>query len=969
MKRHLIREHTAVKFLYIAVLCSLLSVITWGISAYLVAGDRHQSRFTVDTDGPLLTVEPKAGQTAAEPVYTNQLQYGLWGTARDQGSGLKEVTVHGSAVTVDEEDHWEHLVPLEENTLNTILVQAVDRTEKTVREYRYVYCDTNPPILTVKTPAGTAAEAPLHTAEDSVTIQGLATDETPGVVSVKAAGQDLEVAPDGTWQITIPLEVGCHQILVEAQDPVGNQTSCYVYICRDGSLEVVAEGYSGVYDGQPHSISVYCPEAEITYSQTVDGEYGTTNPTFVDAGTYQVYYKVQKSGYTMTTGVETVVIQKADGRLELSERQVTLGYPATSAVAVISNSSGGDLQAASSAAEVAEVHVEGDQIIISTKAAGMTVVTVTSAATRNYHMVTETFVVIADQYGPELHVIRPTGLSAEDPMIAHAGTCLVEGTATDDYGLRSVTVDGVAIEVDTDGHWQREILLEADGVVREICVVAEDMTGKTTTEKRYVVVPVDVSIYKTNRTWAGYTGADGEMLELLSAFRDGDGKWCRAIAIDNEAFADCTGLRGVVIPDTVASIGQSAFSRCSGLAAVVIPESVTSIGNQAFRECTSLAEVTIPDTVTSMGTWVFAKCSGLTQIHLPQGIKEIPSYTLYGCSSLTEIHIPASVTTLGAYALSACHGLTEVELPQGMVTIGNQVFDQCANLTKVTIPDSVTSIGNGAFRLCTSLEEVMIPDSVTALGASAFEGCSVLTRVTLSNQIRALKDNTFKQCVSLTEITLPEALRTIGKRTFEGCVSLTGMTLPTLVESVGDYAFYQCGGLEKVIMGDQIASLGAYSFAECEAMTEVILSGGLKILGDHAFAECENIKALELPVGLEEIHQSAFYNCRRLQEMTVPDSVVSIGNWAFGYCTNMARLTVGQGVTELAENMMYRCYQMHTIVIKGKLTAIRDSAFDRCSGLLDIYFAGTQEEWSQIQIGINNERMDNATIHYHYVES
>ena len=63
----------------------------------------------------------------------------------------------------------------------------------------------------------------------------------------------------------------------------------------------------------------------------------------------------------------------------------------------------------------------------------------------------------------------------------------------------------------------------------------------------------------------------------------------------------------VVIPESVAyddvtysvtTIGNSAFAYCTGLTSITIPNSVTAIGNSAFNSCNSLTSVTIPNSVT-----------------------------------------------------------------------------------------------------------------------------------------------------------------------------------------------------------------------------------------------------------------------------------------------------------------------------------------------------------------------------------
>ena len=89
-----------------------------------------------------------------------------------------------------------------------------------------------------------------------------------------------------------------------------------------GPLSVTAQGYSGVYDGNPHGISVSVKEADATVyyaTQVIDADSyqtsgATTTPvTRTDAGTTTVYYLVVAPSGDMATGSQAIQIAKAKG--------------------------------------------------------------------------------------------------------------------------------------------------------------------------------------------------------------------------------------------------------------------------------------------------------------------------------------------------------------------------------------------------------------------------------------------------------------------------------------------------------------------------------------------------------------------------------------------------------------------------------------------------------------------------------
>jgi hypothetical protein len=225
---------------------------------------------------------------------------------------------------------------------------------------------------------------------------------------------------------------------------------------------------------------------------------------------------------------------------------------------------------------------------------------------------------------------------------------------------------------------------------------------------------------------------------------------------------------GLILPDTITTIGESAFLGCYNLKTITIPEGVETIGESAFRTCTGLEEITIPGSVDSIGFYAFYNCTSLTEITITDGVETIGERAFQSCTSLAEITIPGSVTTIGACAFQGCTGLTEI-----------------------TITDGVETIGVSAFEGCTVLEGIDIPSTVTTIGQRAFYGCA-----------------------NIEEITIPAGVTTIDERTFQGCTSIEELTIPSTVTTINAYAFYGLSSLASVTFEGTITSqnFGSYCF-------------------------------------------------------------------------------------------------------------------------------------------------------------
>ena len=93
---------------------------------------------------------------------------------------------------------------------------------------------------------------------------------------------------------------------------------------------VTASGYTGDYDGTAHSISVSVPSGASVLYGTTEGSYTLSDsPSYTDAGTYTVYYKVSQNKRTPITGSVTVQIDTINATVTVTGNNTKVNYDGT----------------------------------------------------------------------------------------------------------------------------------------------------------------------------------------------------------------------------------------------------------------------------------------------------------------------------------------------------------------------------------------------------------------------------------------------------------------------------------------------------------------------------------------------------------------------------------------------------------------------------------------------------------------
>ena len=491
--------------------------------------------------------------------------------------------------------------------------------------------------------------------------------------------------------------------------------------------------------------------------------------------------------------------------------------------------------------------------------------------------------------------------------------------------------------------------------------------------------PPTQSAPASNQIW--YTSSDGDVVTPYYSHVFG------ANIISNKYN---NGMGVITFDGDVTTIGNYAFAYCTSLTSVNIPDSVTTIGHYAFAYCYSLTSVNIPDSVTKIGICAFDNCDSLTSVNIPDSVTTIGDGAFYYCERLICVNIPDSVTTIGDHAFRDCTSLSSVNIPDSVTTIGYTAFYDCTSLISVTIGDSVTSIGEGAFAVCRSLKEFKgkyatedgrslivdntiiayanasgttytIPDSVTAIGNCAFLSCDSLTIVNIPDSVTTIGDSAFEDCSSLTSVyckaTTPPSL---DWNVFGNNGSGRKIYVPT--ESVEAYKSAECwsdyasdivgydfengeivemqpnneiwytsldgdvitpydtdvfgttitsntysDGKGVITFDSDVTRIGDDAFAERTSLTSVTIPDSVTLIGNGAFSSCTSLTSVLIPDSVTTIGNYAFYNCYSLTSVTIGDSVTTIGNYAFCYCTSLTSVTIGDSVTTIGNEAFLYC--------------------------------------------------------------
>ncbi len=425
---------------------------------------------------------------------------------------------------------------------------------------------------------------------------------------------------------------------------------------------------------------------------------------------------------------------------------------------------------------------------------------------------------------------------------------------------------------------------------------------------------------------------------------------------------------------------------------IIIGNGVTSIGEYAFYSCTAQKNVTIPDTVTSIEANAFGNSQSITEIHYASdksdwdkitiesantalnhaqfdyGIKRLVDHGYLGEFSQWELYTDGSLILAGEGGMSnyasaeyyPWHKYRDritsftIETYSGysmeMSNIGNHALEGCSNLETVRIYSVLRTIGDYAFAGCTSLKSIVIPDTVTNIGDGAFYGCSGLNELTMPVSAKIYNSpDVFYGCTGIGKITLTKGNGTMvnyGMDTSVGSSSVNYKYTPWYISLTQ----------VDLTIEEGITAISPYAFYGSKSIKNVTVPEGVTAIGEYAFSGNMGLKNVTLPASITSIGVYAFYGCSALENTYYNGDITGWCKIDFkdAYSTPMC----------FADNLYFGGELVTEVHISSTVTSISNYTFYGCSGIKDVYYGTTEEDWNKISIGSYNEPLTSATIHF-----
>lgn len=494
---------------------------------------------------------------------------------------------------------------------------------------------------------------------------------------------------------------------------------------------------------------------------------------------------------------------------------------------------------------------------------------------------------------------------------------------------------------------------------------------------------VDGSITGSNNTTLKYVHVDN--LDNITSLGE-DFYRCTALlgtiyipdyvtVIPGYIFGNCTSVTGLVIGNSVQTIGASAFQACSNIVGTLtIPNTVTSIGESSFSSCTKISGLSFETTSTlvTIGSNAFNACTGITGTwSVPTTVTTINARAFYNCTGYSgTLAIPSGITSLGEGVFGGCNfNALDVSANSGYHAHDGVLYQESNHYAihgikgysgTLTIESDTVKIGDHCFMNNSSRNgSLTFPSSVTTIGVYSFYFCSSFTSLTIPNTITTLNNNCFQRLSGLTSFSWAS-------------------DSPITIIPYECFSFSFTTSVGTVTIPNQVITLSMHSFDHC-GMTGIVIGSSVTTIGSECFWGCSNLTGnFNVPASVATISydQTYFFQGTNFTSITssstnypASDNVLydvktagQVKAWwsAKGYS---GTLTLRSDTTHILAN----CFNGHTgrsgaISIPNTVISIATNAFYGCTGFNGVMNIGESITSTNIALGTGSLYCANVTL-------
>lgn len=379
----------------------------------------------------------------------------------------------------------------------------------------------------------------------------------------------------------------------------------------------------------------------------------------------------------------------------------------------------------------------------------------------------------------------------------------------------------------------------------------------------------------------------------------------------------------IYFSDRCEEIAGSAFANCTNLEAVNIPDSVTRLGEYAFDGCTGLKSVTVGKGVSNISAFAFRNCHNIRELNI-LGAVSIGRAAFKDCSKLVNLTLPDTLQTIYTTAFINCYSLINVTFGKGLKVIGDYAFANSMFLDEININSNISNIQPNAFAnsgVSTTGITVNYLDNATVAALDGFNGSNVAV-LNFSKNFESI--SSYGKIPSLKDITV-ESDNANGVYAYQHSLygGTTLLLVPQAIKSVqikdgttavAPYAA-RYNSLGIVALCDSVTEIGAYAFSDSSTLKAVKFSDSVETIGDHAFENCLRLKTLNIPNPLKSLGTRAFYNCPILSAVVLPEGLQTVGAECFNMCKSIVNMVLPQSVVSVGSGAFSNMKSLENLYI------------------------------------------------------